>query len=85
MQRVADLLVDKGLAEYRPNPAHARAKLLAVTGAGRAALTRIDPGHQKFASRLAEQLGEDGFRDVLDALRRLSGALDAIEGPISTK
>jgi DNA-binding MarR family transcriptional regulator len=34
VQRVAELLVDRGLAEYRPNPAHRRAKLLACTEAG---------------------------------------------------
>ena len=28
--RVADLLVEHGLAEYRPNPAHRRAKLLGL-------------------------------------------------------
>src|SRR5260370_23717252 len=28
VQRIADLLVERGLAEYRPNPAHRRAKLL---------------------------------------------------------
>ncbi len=31
VQRIADLLVERGLAEYRPNPAHRRAKLLACT------------------------------------------------------
>src|SRR5690606_23251823 len=36
VQRIADLLVDQGLAEYRTNPAHRRAKLLAPTAAGRA-------------------------------------------------
>jgi len=33
VQRIADLLVERGLAEYRPNPAHRRAKLLACTEA----------------------------------------------------
>jgi len=28
VQRIADLLVDEGLAEYAPNPAHRRAKLV---------------------------------------------------------
>ena len=31
VQRVADLLVDRGLATYEPNPAHRRAKLLACS------------------------------------------------------
>ena len=38
--RVADLLVEHGLAEYRPNPAHRRAKLLGCTEAGYWAVRR---------------------------------------------
>jgi DNA-binding MarR family transcriptional regulator len=34
VQRIADLLVTHGLAEYRTNPAHRRAKLLACSEAG---------------------------------------------------
>src|SRR5687768_1571580 len=34
VQRVADLLVADGLAQYHPNPAHRRAKLLQITTAG---------------------------------------------------
>ena len=41
VQRIADLLVERGLAEYRPNPAHRRAKLLACTEAGYWAIRRI--------------------------------------------
>jgi DNA-binding MarR family transcriptional regulator len=79
VQRTADLLVDKGLAEYLPNPAHRRAKLLEPTGAGRAAVERIRPGHAAFADRLVAQLGERRFEQVLAALRDLSSALDALD------
>ena len=41
IQRVADILVELGLAEYRPNAAHRRAKLLACTEAGYWAVRRI--------------------------------------------
>lgn len=78
VQRVADLLVEQGLAEYRPNPAHRRAKLLVPTAQGRAAVRRIGPAHAAFARRLAEKLGDDELRDVLNALTRLSDALDAL-------
>ncbi|TVL92644.1 MarR family winged helix-turn-helix transcriptional regulator [Streptomyces sp. SAJ15] len=82
VQRVADLLVEAGLAEYRPNPAHRRAKLLAPTEEGYAAVRRIVPGHREFAERLAEALGGAAeLREVTEALRRLSGALDALEPP----
>ncbi|MFD5627050.1 MULTISPECIES: MarR family winged helix-turn-helix transcriptional regulator [unclassified Streptomyces] len=78
VQRVADLLVDKGLAEYLPNPAHRRAKLLAPTEDGRAAVTAIDPGHAELADRLAETLGEDQFAETVRVLELLSAALDAM-------
>ena len=78
VQRVADLLVDHGLAEYLPNPAHRRAKLLRPTDNGRAALRRIGPSHAAFAERLADELGTEALRRALDNLAVLSDALDAI-------
>ncbi|GAA1608846.1 MarR family transcriptional regulator [Nonomuraea maheshkhaliensis] len=80
VQRIADLLVERGLAEYRPNPAHRRAKLLRPTAEGRAAIDEITPGHQAFADRLVGELGVETARDCLEALHRLSAALDRIGG-----
>ena len=78
VQRIADLVVDKGLAEYRPNPAHARAKLLALTEDGRAAISRIGPAHRAMAEKLAAHLGIEEFQRVLTALQTLTAALDVI-------
>ncbi|MEU8825934.1 MarR family transcriptional regulator [Streptomyces sp. NPDC048636] len=80
VQRVADLLVDAGLAEYLPNPAHRRAKLLTPTEAGLTAVRAIVPGHREFAGQLAEQLGgAAALSEVLAALSRLTEALDTLE------
>lgn len=76
VQRIADLLVEDALAEYRPNPAHRRAKLLCLTPRGRAALDRIRPGHAAFAEQLAATLGYDEFRRIAEVLDILSEALD---------
>ncbi|MET7692723.1 helix-turn-helix domain-containing protein [Streptomyces sp. NPDC005483] len=78
VQRIADLLVERGLAEYRPNPAHRRAKLLAPTEEGLTAMRRIDPGHAAFADRLAEALGEAELAEAVGVLERLSKVLDQI-------
>ena len=78
VQRIADLLVDQGLAEYLPNPTHRRAKLLRPTDEGYAAVQRIDPAHAILAERLADEVGHDDLARTLDALIRLSAALDAI-------
>ncbi|MFF3346018.1 MarR family winged helix-turn-helix transcriptional regulator [Streptomyces sp. NPDC002779] len=76
VQRIADLLVERGLAEYRPNPAHRRAKLLAPTEEGLAAVRRIDPGHAAFADRLARAFGEAELADAVRLLERLSKVLE---------
>ncbi len=79
VQRIADVLVERGLAEYRQNPAHRRAKLLVPTEEGRAAVARIGPAHTEFATRLGEALGGPGeFAHVLAVLSRLSEALDGL-------
>jgi DNA-binding MarR family transcriptional regulator len=78
VQRIADLLVDQGLADYVPNPAHRRAKLLRPTDEGRAAVARINPDHARMAHRLADAVGLDELAAALDSLRRLSAALDTI-------
>jgi DNA-binding MarR family transcriptional regulator len=76
VQRIADILAERGLAEYLPNPAHRRAKLLAPTQEGRAAIARIGPGHAAAAARLAKALGEQPLAEAVAALRALSAALD---------
>ncbi|EFL33723.1 MarR family transcriptional regulator [Streptomyces viridochromogenes DSM 40736] len=81
VQRIADLLVRRGLAEYRPNPAHRRAKLLAPTEQGRAAIARIGPGHAAFADRLAEEFGEAELAEAVRILERLSAVLDQVGLP----
>jgi DNA-binding MarR family transcriptional regulator len=79
VQRIADILVERGLAGYRDNPAHRRAKLLVPTEAGRAAIARIGPPHAAAAGRLAAALGEETLANAVAALRALSAALDEIQ------
>lgn len=81
VQRIADLLVGEGLAEYRPNPAHRRAKLLAPTPEGLAAVARIGPGHAAFADRLAVAYGEAELAEAVRVLERLAEVLDGLEHP----
>ncbi|MCT7354136.1 MarR family transcriptional regulator [Streptomyces sp. 15-116A] len=76
VQRLADLLVDQGLAAYRDNPAHRRARLLTATGPGRAALRDVGPGHAELAEQLCEKLGgEAELRRTVESLNGLSRAL----------
>lgn len=89
VQRTADLLVDAGLLERRPNPAHRRAHLLAATPAALAAVGRITPQHAAFADRLvaaqggSRQAGEAALAEVLEGMARLSAALDRLEEDVA--
>jgi DNA-binding MarR family transcriptional regulator len=76
VQRVADLLVARGLAEYRPNPAHRRAKLLACTEAGYWAVRRITLVQHPWATRIGDELGAEDLRSTLATTRRLVELLE---------
>ncbi|MER6019350.1 MarR family winged helix-turn-helix transcriptional regulator [Streptomyces anulatus] len=78
VQRIADLLVARGLAEYVENPAHRRAKLLRVTEAGREAVSRIGPPHAEFAARLVGEMGAEELGEAVLVLERLSGAVERL-------
>ena len=76
VQRVADLLVERGLAEYRPNPNHVRAKLLACTEAGYWAIRRISLEQVPWANRIGAEVGDDELRRALATLQRLVAVLE---------
>jgi DNA-binding MarR family transcriptional regulator len=78
VQRITDLVVAEGYAEYRDNPAHRRAKLVMLTEQGRAAMKRIGPDHAKAARALARALGHVEFEAALQSLQRLSSGLDEL-------
>jgi DNA-binding MarR family transcriptional regulator len=81
VQRVADLLAEHGLAEYRPNPSHRRAKLLACTEAGYWAVRRIALVQHPWANRIGAELGAEELRNTLATMNRLIAALEADQPP----
>jgi len=78
VQRVADLLVERNLAEYRPNPDHRRAKLLACTEAGYWAIRRISLVAHPWGNRIGAEVGLDELRNAL-IMRRLVEILEAAQ------
>ena len=76
VQRVADLLVARQLAEYRPNPAHQRAKLLACTEAGYWAIRRIGLVQRPFADRIGAEVGAEQLQAALTTMRHLVDVLE---------
>jgi DNA-binding MarR family transcriptional regulator len=81
VQRVADLLEGEGLIAYRDNPAHQRAKLMALTEAGRVALNDIQGRQAKWADRHGGEFGEQRLREatgvIAEVLASLSGKQQA--------
>jgi DNA-binding MarR family transcriptional regulator len=86
VQRVADQLVARGLAEYRPNPAHRRAKLLVCTDAGHWAIRRLV--QRPWADRVGGKVGATTLGGMLNTIRWLLSVVEACEakprtGPVS--
>jgi len=75
VQRVADLLEEEGLAIYRDNPDHLRAKLLQLTQDGQSALQTIQAAQRVWADKLGAEIGED---DLLSASAILNRVLTAV-------
>lgn len=69
VQRLADILVAEGFCEYRDNPAHRRAKLLAPAPEGMAALSHILPVQVDFVNRVGAAVG-------LPALEQTNATVD---------
>lgn len=74
VQRVADLLVDRGWATFRENPAHRRAKLLEPTEDGRAAVRSLAEAQHAWADAVGAEIGEDELRRTFDSVRRIIAA-----------
>lgn len=79
VQRIADLLVARGLARYRDNPAHRRAKLVEVTDAGLAAVAAIGPHHRGAAELFVAELGQERADEVRRALLDLVTAMERLD------
>ncbi|MCI0398256.1 MAG: MarR family winged helix-turn-helix transcriptional regulator [Chloroflexi bacterium] len=71
VQRVANVLVEEGLAVYEENPKHRRAQLLALRPEGRAALGTIQAAQREWANRLGAEIGEDELRQASAILGRV--------------
>jgi len=71
VQRIADILVTEGLAEFLPNPAHKRAKFLSSTDKGLNSIKKIHPKVVAWAERVNDLIGEDELNDAGKAIANL--------------
>lgn len=78
VQRTADLLVEQGMLERLPNPAHKRAPLMQASAEGLAAVRAINPQHAVFAKRLAKAIGQQELDAALAGMEALASVLDEL-------
>ena len=75
VQRVADVLVEDGLATYEDNPHHRRAKLVRITPRGLSVLHEIRLRQRIWAESLGEEIGASDLRQANATLARVLEAL----------
>jgi DNA-binding MarR family transcriptional regulator len=75
VQRVADLLVEDGLAEYLPNPQHKRAKLLRLLPHGQTILAEIRLRQAAWVNEVGKGFRAEDLAAAEAVLRRATDAL----------
>jgi len=75
VQRVADLLEQKGLIEYLENPSHRRAKLAVVTDDGRKLLRRLQQRQSRWARHAAGDLNIEQVKATTEFVRSVGQRL----------
>jgi DNA-binding MarR family transcriptional regulator len=76
VQRIADLLVEDGLASFEDNPAHRRSPHLRLSEPGRRTLDRIVETNLDESAELLADVSAQDLSATRDVLRRLLDRLD---------
>lgn len=76
VQRLADVLVAEGMAEFADNPRHRRARLLRPTRAGWDAIAVIRPLQHAWARQATEHIEADELRQAVEVMDRLIARLE---------
>lgn len=71
VQRLADVMVGDGLLEYRENPQHKRAKLVALTARGKATYRELEKKQIPWASSCTRDLTKKELQTAADLLARI--------------
>lgn len=79
VQRIADLLVKEGAAEYRDNPDHRGSPHLVLTKRGRVTFETLMKAAAGYHARLARRLSPAGVAALQRTLRRLADVLPDID------
>lgn len=77
VQEVSDALDGAGFVAYQENPRHRRAKLVALTDKGRAALDVVVDAQRAWATRIGKAASLEGLLAATEVLCALRAALSA--------
>ena len=75
VQGIADLLADKALIEFRPDPNHRRTKLVTVTDSGRALLRKLRARQTRWTRQVASHLDGNDVETALQFTRHIRAHL----------
>lgn len=82
VQRVVDLLAERGFVRFEPNPQHRRAKLVVLTSAGRQAVEQSEASVATLDAAILEQIGADRIAQAASVLSEMSAIIAAaMEAP----
>lgn len=77
VQRIVDLLADRGLVEFQTNPHHRRAKLVVLTPAGVQAVTGAEHAVAPLDQAIADRIGHGSIRDAIRTLEAMNAIISA--------
>jgi DNA-binding MarR family transcriptional regulator len=77
VQRVVDVLADKGLIEFQSNPHHRRAKLVVLTAAGMKAVTNAEAVVAPLDQAIANKVGADRISQAIKTLEEMDAVISA--------
>jgi DNA-binding MarR family transcriptional regulator len=72
VQRVVDLLIERGLVTQQSNPHHQRAKLIVLTPAGRNALAGAEAAVEPLDQAILDRIGADRISVAIAVLREMN-------------
>nr|WP_272761703.1 helix-turn-helix domain-containing protein [Luteimonas sp. BLCC-B24] len=75
VQRIVDVLAERGLVEFQPNPHHRRAKLVVLTPAGLDAVTGAERVVAPLDDAIAERLGVKRIRAAIRTLEAMNAVI----------
>nr|WP_315380336.1 MarR family transcriptional regulator [uncultured Sphingomonas sp.] len=77
VQRIVDLLAERGMVTFQDNPHHLRAKLVVLTEAGIAAVTGAEQAAAPLDREIADRVGRERIRDAIATLEAMNTVLTA--------